>query len=101
VGHHDLDGRLTVFTNSGWRAHLRGGADIEITHHGRRRPVHADLDEDPGSVATVYHGSSTSSAGTARRRLGLGIHVGRTPTRDELEPAARDSGLSVITLTAR
>lgn len=90
IRHHDIDGRLTIFTAGPWRANLRSGADIEITHHGRRQPVHADLTEDPAAVAAVYR-EVIEHLGwkSAQRALSITIHLGRTPTLAEVEDAAR------------
>ncbi len=100
VGHHRNDGRLSVLTNSPWRANVRGGAEVEVTLDRRRQRMHADIDEDPQRVAAIYR-SIIDEIGwkQAQRRLGISIQVGRTPTLDELEEAVRESGLSVITLT--
>ena len=45
VGYVDMEGRLAVVTVARWRVNLRGGADVEVTRHGRLRPMHALLDE--------------------------------------------------------
>lgn len=99
VGYHHIGGQLSVLTNSPWRVNLRGGADIEVTFRGRNQPMHADLDEDPGRVASVYQ-QMIESLGwqAAQRRLGIKIWVRRTPTKQELEAAVRESGLSILTL---
>ena len=54
VGYIDLDQQLIVVTQHAWRVNLRGGADIEVTHRGRRQAMHTDLDEDPSSVCLLY-----------------------------------------------
>jgi hypothetical protein len=99
VGHHRIVGRLSVLTNSPWRANVRGGADVDVTFNGQRERMHAEIDEDPQRVAAVYR-TIIDELGwkQAQRRLGISIHVGRTPTLDELEQAVRQSGLSVISL---
>ena len=100
VGHHDVDGQLTLFTNSGWRANLRGGADVDITHQGRRMPMRAELSEDPATVALVYRDIIERLGWqAAQRRLGIRIHVNRTPTLSELNEAVRESGLSLVRLS--
>lgn len=99
VGRHELDGRVLVLTSSPWRANLRDRADIEVTCGGHRKPMRIELDEDPASVATVYS-LFIERAGwkAARRELAIQSNVGRAPTLAELEDAAREFGLSVITL---
>lgn len=102
VAHHDLDGRLVVLTDSAWRVNLRGGADVEVTLRGERSPMRAELDEDPATVAAAYRALIDRIGWEkAQRRLGVAVHVGRAPTLGELEAAARETGLSVVTLTPR
>ena len=36
VGYLAVDGRLVVVTQHAWRANLRGGISVEVTHAGRR-----------------------------------------------------------------
>lgn len=102
IGYHDIDGVTTVFTNSTWRCNLRGGADVELTFRGRRRPAYATLVEDPDTVAGVYGGIIERLGWqSAQRRLGITIHVRRTPTIDELRDAIRVAGLSLVHITWR
>ncbi|MGW0606910.1 hypothetical protein [Streptomyces sp. NPDC002644] len=94
-----VDGRLCVFTNSGWRANFRGGADIEVTLHGKRRPMRATLEENPATVARVYAGLLQDLGPGKANRLGITVTVDRQPTLEELTDAAHRHGLSIITLT--
>jgi hypothetical protein len=100
VGYVDLDGRFVVVTQHTWRANVRGGAGVEVTHGGRRRSMHAELDEEPASVAATLH-EVIERIGwrAAKRQIGLSINVGRTPTPGELEDAVREFDLATITLT--
>ena len=99
VGHHHLDGVLSLLTNSGWRHNFRGGTDIEVTLGGRRRPARATLIEEPDTVARAYLGVINRLGWQpAQRRLGIRVNVGRTPTLDELVEAVRASGLSIVRL---
>ena len=99
VGHHLIDGQLCVLTNSGWRVNFRGGADIEVTHRGRRHRARAELVEDPDVVAGVYEQLiRTLGVEQAQRRLGIKINVDRVPTREELADAVASSGLSIVRL---
>lgn len=78
VGYRGVAGRLQVFTDSPWRANVRGGADIEVSLRGNRLPMRVELDEDPDRVAGVYAGRIAElGRGPAQRRLGIRIHVGR------------------------
>lgn len=102
VGFLDLGDRLVVVTQHRWRANLRGGAEIEVTHAGRRRPMHAELDEEPASVAAVLDDACRRTGWRATQRVtGLVGPAHRTPTRAELGEAVREHGLAGITLTAR
>lgn len=100
VGCISIDDRLIVVTVARWRVNLRGGTDVEVTWRGRRRPMHALLDEDPASVAVAYD-SIIERLGwpLASRRLGIATPHGRRPTVLELRVAAETYGWSVITLT--
>jgi len=102
VGYVDMEGRLAVVTVARWRVNLRGGADVEVTRHGRRRPMHALLDEDPASVAVSYQAMiDRIGLKKAQRQLGISLPGGRAPTALELKDAAHGYGWSVITLTPR
>lgn len=101
VGYTSIDDRLIVVTEASWRANLRGGADVEVTRNGRRRPMRAQLDEEPASVAVTYD-SVINHLGweQAARQLGIKTSHGRRPTVLELRVAAQTEGWSVVTLTA-
>jgi F420H(2)-dependent quinone reductase len=102
VNYVDIDGRLTVVTSAAWRVNLRGGAEVEVTCRGRRRPMRALLTEDPAAVAVAYQGIIDRLGwDKARRYLGISISGGRPPTVLELKDAAREYGWAVVTLTAR
>jgi hypothetical protein len=102
VGYVDLDGRFVVVTQHTWRANLRGGADVGVTHAGRQRRMHAELDEEHGAVAATLHDVIEKIGWrAARRQIGLAVNVSRTPTLAELEAAVREFHLTTITLTVR
>ena len=102
VGFMDLGSGLVVVTQHRWRANLRGGADVEVTHAGRRRPMHAELDEEPASVAATLDNAGQLIGWRATQRLtGLTGRSDHTPTRADLEEAVRQYGLAGITLTVR
>lgn len=99
VGYVMLDSHLMVLTQHRWRANLRGGANLDVTHHGVRATMHADLDERPESVArTLARVIDLYGPGKAARLLGLGFEHG-CPTVDELEEAVREFDLATVTLT--
>jgi hypothetical protein len=100
VGYTELDGHLLVVTQHRWRANLRGGRDVAVTRSGRLRSMHAELDEQPASVATTLCMISDRIGWKATRRLtGLETPDGRPPTPAELEEAARTYDLAVVALT--
>jgi hypothetical protein len=102
VGYVDMEGRLAVVTVARWRVNLRGGADVEVTLRGRRRPMHALLEEDPAAVAVSYQAMiGRIGRKKAQRQLGISLPGGRVPTVLELNDAAREYGWSVIILTPR
>lgn len=101
VSHHDLDGRMITITQHGWRHNLRGGASVEVTLAGRRRPAWATLVEDPDQVAEVYLRLVERLGHHRANRLGLRLNVDRVPTHDELREAVLRDGLSVISFELR
>ena len=102
VGYVDMEGKLTVVTVARWRVNLRGGADVEVTLRGRRRPMHALLEEDPAAVAVSYQAMIDRIGWKkAQRQLGISLPGGRAPTTLELRDAAGEYGWSVITLIPR
>ncbi len=102
VNYTAIEGRIVIVTVARWRVNLRGGADVEVTWHGRRRPMHALLDEDPAAVAVAYQSViSHLSWERASRQLGISTTDGRPPTVVALRDAAREYGWSVVTLTPR
>jgi len=102
VGYVDMEGKLAVVTVARWRGNLRGGADVEVTLRGHRRPMHALLEEDPASVAVSYQAMIKRIGWKkAQRQLGISLPGGRAPTLLELNDAAGGYAWSVITLTPR
>jgi hypothetical protein len=100
VGYVEIDGRLLVVTQHRWRANLHGGRDVELTLHGRRRGMYAELEEDPASVARALRVMTERIGWRAtRRQTGLQTPDGHTPTLTELEVAARTYDLAIVTLT--
>ena len=87
-----------MVTQHGWRANLRGGADLDVTRSGRRQRMHAQLDEDPTSVAATLQRVIRQLGPKAARRLtGLSIDASRPPSLGELAAAAREFDLSTLT----
>jgi hypothetical protein len=102
VGYVDMEGKLAVVTVAGWRVNLRGGAGVEVTLRGRRRPAHALLEEDAAAVAVSYQAMIDRLGWKkAQRQLGISLPGGRAPALLALSDAAGEYGWSVITLTLR
>lgn len=100
VGYHTIDGEILLLTNSGWRHNFAGGADIEVTYHGKRRRARAELVDDVGIVTDLYHRQIHElGVKAAQRRLGIKVNVDRQPTREEIAEAVTRSGLSIVRLT--
>ncbi|GAA4551150.1 nitroreductase/quinone reductase family protein [Pseudonocardia xishanensis] len=100
VGYIELDGAHLVVTQHTWRANLRGGAEVEVTIRGARVAMHAEVDEDPVSVAAAFDRVVERFGWRAAgRMLGLTDHAGRRPTPAELEAAVREFDLALVTLT--
>ena len=97
AGYRVIDGVVSVLTNSGWRHNFAGGRDIKVTMHGRRRPVHAVLVDDPHKVTDVCERLIDElGIKQARRCRGLRFNVDRVPTQSELQEAIQRSGLSIV-----
>ncbi|HEX4940979.1 MAG TPA: nitroreductase/quinone reductase family protein [Actinomycetota bacterium] len=88
VGYHELDGEGVILTASGWRANLRGGADVDVVHKGRRIPMRAELIEEPREVARIYSALlRTVALSKAKLAIGLEVRGDRMPTVEEIEEA--------------
>jgi hypothetical protein len=88
VGYHELDGDGVILTASGWKANLRGGADVEVMHLGRQMSMRAELIEEPHEVARIY-GAVLRQVELAKAKLAVGLEVigDRIPTEEEIEQA--------------
>jgi hypothetical protein len=100
VGYHELDGEIAILTASGWRVNLLGGAEVELVHHGTRRPMRADLIEDPDEVARVYRTLLERVGIEKATRIGLKVTGHRMPTHDEIVEAI-GGRRAVVTLRPR
>jgi hypothetical protein len=88
VGYHEIDGHGVVMTASPWRVNLRGGADVEVEHNGRRMPMRAELIEDPHEVAQVYSALLRKIVlSKAKLEIGLEVIGDTIPTDEEIEEA--------------
>ena len=88
VAYHELDGDGVILTTSGWRANLRGGADVEVVHDGVSRPMRAELIEDPHEVARIYE-ALLHEVVLSKAKLSIGLEVvgNKIPTEQQIEEA--------------
>ena len=100
VGYQELDGQGLILTAAGWKANLRGGADVEVVHDGRTQPMRADLIEDADEVADVYVALLQRLGRKKATQIGLRISGDHMPTHDELAHAV-DGKRAVIKLGPR
>jgi F420H(2)-dependent quinone reductase len=97
VAYHVLDGNGVVLTSHAWKANLRGGADVEVVHHGERIPMRAEVVEDPREVARIY-GALLRRVGPAKAKLSVGLQLAgkRLPTDEEIEEAIGGRRVAVL-----
>ena len=100
VGYQELDGHGLILTAARWRTNLRGGADVEVVHGGRSRPMRADLIEDADEVADVYVALLQRPELKKATQIGLRISGDNMPTHDELAHAV-DGKRAVVRLDPR
>lgn len=100
VGFTDLGDRLVVVSQHRWRRNLDGGVDLVVTRYGRSRSMHADLVEDPASVADIVE-QALERYGTAAvtRRMGIVFDAGSRPDSTDIADAIREFDLGAILLT--
>ena len=97
VGYRLIEGRIALFTNSGWRHNFGTPADVVVTVHGVKMTARAETMSDPSSVARVYADLiEEMGIEDASRQLGIKVNVSRTPTFDELRDMAERSNLSIV-----
>jgi hypothetical protein len=90
VEYYELDGEPLILTASGWKRNLRGGADVELVHDGRRIPMRAELIEDADAVARIYERllERLGVEHLKATKIGLVVMtVDRIPTHEELAEA--------------
>ncbi|WP_161965163.1 hypothetical protein [Ornithinimicrobium cerasi] len=97
VGRHVYQGQLVALAGGTWRRNLAGGADLEVTLDGHRRPAHGELIEDPREVAEIFEDLLAQIGPKRANRLGLKLNTDRAPTTTELQAALVDR--NVVRLT--
>lgn len=102
VAYRRINGRLAIFTNSGWRHNFAGGAEVKVTLQGVTHTAQASLSSEPREVALAYQRfieeSTEPDISVTYQQLGIKVNVNRVPTLEELESMARASGLSIVWL---
>jgi hypothetical protein len=101
VAYHELDGDGIVLTRSGWRLNFRGGADVEVTREGRRRPMRAELIEGPDEVADVYAELLERYGIEKPTKIGLRISGDRIPNHQEIRAAVVVGRRTIVRLLPR
>lgn len=71
---HDLNDETIVLTNATWRLNIGEGADVELTHGGRRAAKRAVTVANPEATARAYL-RAIDRYGTRRARGKLGVRV--------------------------
>jgi hypothetical protein len=86
VEYHELEGEPLILTASPWRRNLRGGADVELVHEGRRIPMRAELIEDRDRVARIYEAliERIGLANAKATKIGLEVTGDRMPTHEQI-----------------
>jgi hypothetical protein len=89
VAYHELDGESVILTASGWKANVRGGADVDLVHDGRRTPMRAELIEDADEVARIYEALLLKDGLEEAKptKIGLKVEGDRMPTCAEIAAA--------------
>ncbi len=89
VAYHELNGEPVILTAAPWRSNLRGGADVELVHEGRRVPMRAELVEDPDEVAAIYEAliEHIGLANAKATKIGVDVIGDEMPAREELREA--------------
>ena len=102
VAYHELDGEPLILTASRWKANLRGGADVEVVHDGRRTAMRAELIEDADGVARIYEALLQKDGLEEAKptKIGLKVEGDRMPTCAEIA-AAVGGKRSVVRLRPR
>ncbi len=89
VEYHELEGEPLILTASAWRRNLRGGADVELVHEGRRIPMSAELVEDPDHVARIYEAliEQIGVENAKATKIGLEMTGDQMPKHEQIRAA--------------
>jgi len=101
VGYAQAGTTLYTGTEGRWARNLRGGADIEVSFKGKRRPATVDVISDVDGMMEAYrviHGASPGYANALTRSGGVTFGPNGEVNRDEVERAG-NAGHVVIRTT--
>lgn len=89
VGYHRMDGKLIVFTDSGWWRNLTKGAPATLRVEGREVPVTAEVIKDKDEMIRVYQRLQDSGDETRARRMRMiyGLDQSWPPTDADVRAA--------------
>jgi hypothetical protein len=89
VEFHELAGEPLILTAATWRLNLRGGADVELVHEGRRVSMRAELIEDPDKVASIYEAliGQIGIENAKATEIGLEVIGEAMPTHEQVREA--------------
>jgi hypothetical protein len=97
VTRQDIDGRLTVVSDSVWRNNFSGGRDVRLLLDGKWVQSRGMLVADADRIAGAYERRFAELGWKqGARRLGVKVNVGRAPTREELAEGIRTTGLALV-----
>ena len=97
---HVIDNQLYALTSAPWKNNFRDGADAEVLHDGKRKPMRGELITDPAVVADLSHRLAESyGLKRAKRMMGLGFRDQQIPTLEEFTEAAQRERITAVKLT--
>lgn len=94
---HDQNDETFVLTGATWRLNIGDGADVEVTHRGRRAAKHAVTVANPEATAREYlRAIDRYGARRARGKMGVAVTDPERLTFEEMAAAAvRDNQVAI------
>ena len=97
---HDQNDETVVLTGATWRLNIGEGADVEITHRGRRATRHAVTVANPEATAREYlRAIDRYGARRARGKLGVAVVDSERLSFEEMAAACVRDNLVAIRVT--
>ena len=101
VSAHQCDGELYMVAEAQWKYNFRGGAQAQVSHRGRTRPMRGELITDPPAVSGICERVAASyGPRKAQRQMGMTFRDNRLPTTAEWEEAVGRLNIAAIKLTS-